>query len=124
MTRQLEEDRVYQLERYHQRMKEMREYLGNVCVECGTDINLEIHHKNPEDKSFDLSKSWGIPWDKLIAELDKCELRCEDHHTEIHAPKHGTISSYRHRRCRCDACRLAWNEASKRWAQSSRNKRI
>lgn len=49
-----------------------------------------------------------MAWERVVAELDKCELRCRDHHVDHHrttAP-HGTAQRY-WAGCKCDACRAA-----------------
>lgn len=116
--------RQYHLDRYHDIRKRMLAYLGGKCVECGTSDNLHIHHKDPSQKEFNVcADGWGRPWDDMVAELDKCELRCVYHHIKIHEAEHGTISRYRGHRCRCDACRSVWNAACVRWKASSRSKK-
>lgn len=71
---------------------------------CGGTDDLEVHHKDPTQKGFEVANSWGRPWAAIVVELEKCELRCAAHHREAHAPKHGTPSCYRNRKCRCEAC--------------------
>lgn len=80
--------RVYDLARYHKRRKEMIAYLGGKCAKCHRVRRLEIHHLDPSLKSFDPSDFYGIPWAKLTAELDKCELRCRKHHAVEHEARH------------------------------------
>jgi len=108
-------NRVYHLNRYHERRSEMLAKLGGKCVVCQTKRKLHIHHKDPTEKSFNFAKGWGRPWLEIEAELAKCELRCEKHHIKVHEAKHGTISRYRGHRCRCEPCRMAWSQAMKRW---------
>ena len=64
------------------------DYKGGCCMKCGYNASnhaLHLHHRVPEEKSFDLSsqnlaKSWG----KLKDELDKCDLLCMNCHFEEH----------------------------------------
>ena len=58
------------------------EYLGGKCVICGVTENLQFHHRNPWEKSFEVSANLTISWVRLVLELDKCELRCPDHHDD------------------------------------------
>lgn len=107
--------REYNNKRYHRVMGDIYEYLGGRCVGCGAFKPLEIHHKNPEDKLFNVAvKCLSMPWEKLLKEIKKCELRCQDCHKEEHAAEHG-LGMYTHHRCRCDICRNAWNEYHKNY---------
>jgi|DEB19_MinimDraft_3_1074340.scaffolds.fasta_scaffold10617_2 hypothetical protein len=46
---------------------------------------LEFHHKNPNQKSFAISKAHKArSLEELINELDKCILVCSNCHKEIH----------------------------------------
>lgn len=112
----------YHLNEYYELRKKMLQYLGGVCVVCGGSEKLEIHHRDRSKKSFNLSSSFRS-WDKVVVELNKCELRCHQHHIEVHAAKHGTASMYSNNKCRCDACRLAWNAACKKWQASYRERK-
>nr|UWG87036.1 MAG: NinG protein [Bacteriophage sp.] len=64
---------------------------GGKCEKCGYDKNisaLEFHHKNPEEKDFqlDIRKFSNSNLDSLQKELDKCELLCANCHRELHHP--------------------------------------
>ena len=54
-------------------------------------------------------------WDDVKIELDKCELRCQEHHKQLRAAQHGTLARYSHGKCRCDECRLAWGVYQKEY---------
>ncbi len=73
--------------RYQQR-KQAYEILGNQCKKCGendADV-LTCHHRNPDEKSFELSTAWGsIAWELIERELSKCDLLCANCHLKIHA---------------------------------------
>jgi hypothetical protein len=95
---------------YATRKAEALEYLGGVCVECGTTKSLEFHHKDTNEKEFNVTKILDTSsFETLKKELDKCELRCHKHHRQVHIPepKHGTYSCYMRRKCRCELCRAA-----------------
>jgi hypothetical protein len=79
------------------------EYLGGVCVECGATENLEFHHKAPAEKEFNISPLLSRQKEILIEELNKCELRCSDHHKKEHATEHGKRWMWV-KGCRCDLC--------------------
>ena len=107
----------YQLERYHRKRKEWIELLGSECAVCGTIDNLEIDHIVPENKSFNVSNNYESAI--ILTELEKCQLLCHSCHKEKHAAEHGTISRYRHHKCRCQPCKDAWSAACKRWKSKS-----
>lgn len=73
--------------------KELVKYKGGRCESCGYDkcINaLQLHHKNPNTKQFELSdyEYFKIrPMQEYYAEADKCELLCLNCHTEKHSEK-------------------------------------
>ncbi len=85
-------------------------YLGGQCVICGSSDEVEFHHIDPETKISNISGFAGSKtafWE----EVEKCELRCHEHHTdvtfEMTMPDHGTYAR-RRRGCRCVACDEAW----------------
>mgnify|MGYP001618538902 FL=1 len=119
MFNTIEEERewraAYSRDRYRRLMAKVVAHLGWRCVVCGTTDDLQTHHIDPKAKEFTISTIHSWPWPVVLKELEKCELRCVEHHKEIHAPKHGTISCYRNRKCRCDSCREAWNAKTREW---------
>lgn len=63
------------------------EYMGGKCQICGYNKcfgALEFHHKNPEEKSFSISKIKSIKFESQKQELDKCILLCSNCHKETH----------------------------------------
>lgn len=62
---------------------------GGACEICGYCKNiaaLEFHHKNPEEKEFnvDMRKFSNMNLEKLETELEKCILVCANCHRELH----------------------------------------
>ena len=62
---------------------------GGTCEICGYCKNiaaLEFHHKNPEEKEFnvDMRKFSNMSLEKLEEELEKCILVCANCHRELH----------------------------------------
>lgn len=112
----------YNTIRYHKRMAALRGILGGKCVGCGSTESLHIHHRTPGEKAFTLSGRFDSPWDELLAEVTKCELRCADCHKKEHAAKHG-LGMYSHQKCRCQICKDAWNAASKRYKAAAKQRR-
>ena len=63
------------------------DYKGRKCCVCGYDRckrSLQFHHLAPTQKDFLISGNWGLSWEKLRKELDKCVLVCANCHGEIH----------------------------------------
>jgi len=93
--------------KYVERLDKAYAYLGGFCVKCGLKTKLHIHHKDPSQKSFTVTERLhGMAWEKLIEELDKCELLCVVCHKKEHEAKCGTIGRYR-QGCRCNQCKEA-----------------
>ena len=114
--------KTYMLSRYHKRMAYAKEYLGGKCVKCNTDENLEIDHKDRQNKSFTLAKNWNINILEFNKELDKCQLLCKTCHGEktlidlgqqSAKNNHGTLSSYRY--CKCELCKKAKSDNSREY---------
>lgn len=63
-------------------------YLGGRCAECGfagDPSSFAFHHRESETKEFEISKKMDrTSWEKLVVELDKCELLC----TRCHGRRH------------------------------------
>ncbi len=67
------------------------DYKGGCCEICGYNkciSALEFHHKDPSLKDFTISKFKRKITQKIINELNKCELLCSNCHRE----KHYTLS--------------------------------
>lgn len=75
-------------ERHNQFKKELVEYKGGCCQNCGYDKYygaLDFHHLDPNEKDFNFSrvKTFTLN-DKIKNELDKCVCLCANCHREIH----------------------------------------
>lgn len=73
------------------------ERLGSKCIKCGyckyPEV-LEFHHKDPSQKLFGIGQR-GLTrsWEKIKAEIGKCDLLCANCHREIHAEQDAVKSS-------------------------------
>jgi len=82
-----EKSRREKKRRYLRKLKAI-EYKGGHCKACGEDrlVALCFHHREPSDKGFPLNVAnlsmYG--WDKVEAELDKCDLLCHNCHHVLH----------------------------------------
>ena len=139
MSYPAEKNKQYLRERYAKQRQEMYEYLGGVCVVCGTVENLEIDHINWRKKSFGVGKLWPVKkLPEVYRELDKCQLLCQKHHlektlqdypeivAETRQPyRHGTMYAFMHKKCHCDTCNLARDEFNRKRRESrSANGRV
>lgn len=50
------------------------------CANCGSDVKLEIDHRNPQEKIAHAVWSWSEP--RRLAELSKCQVLCADCHKQ------------------------------------------
>ena len=106
---------VWYKNKYKERLEKAHAYLGGRCKTCLSTVRLHRHHRNPEDKLFTVTEQLhGASWSRIVAELDKCELQCEDCHKKIHQAVCGTLPGYS-RGCRCDECRKANREYMKEY---------
>lgn len=63
------------------------EYLGGKCKRCkitGHYSIFDFHHKIPNEKEFNWDKARKKTFEKIINELDKCDLLCKNCHQIIH----------------------------------------
>lgn len=64
------------------------DYKGGKCIVCGYNGHiaaLQFHHADPSTKETVWNTLRGRPWDKIVLELDKCELLCANCHAITHA---------------------------------------
>lgn len=53
------------------------------CVDCGYNANpvaLQFDHRDPAQKSFSLCQGKSKPWDVVLSEVAKCDVRCANCH--------------------------------------------
>ena len=69
---------------YRLREKSSKMKLERGCNECGYDdhpASLDWHHTNPEDKESEVSTLIQCAgWDRIKAEIEKCEVLCANCH--------------------------------------------
>ena len=71
------------------RKYEIIEARGGKCEICGYSKNLaalDFHHKNPDEKEFqlDMRQLSNCSLEKLESELNKCIILCANCHRELH----------------------------------------
>lgn len=102
--------------------------LGGKCVACDSTEELEVDHKNREEKSFEvIGKMRSVTPEELDKELAKCQLLCHTCHMEKTIRErgqtsakgtHGTLSSYRY--CKCDICVAAHKAYCTEWNRKAK----
>ena len=82
--RRFQAQRRYVLKRYYERRQLLDAIkLHSGCADCGYNRHAEaLHfdHKDPAKKSFRIAGSISKPWEKVLAEIAKCEVRCANCH--------------------------------------------
>jgi len=69
------------------------QFLGGKCQDCGvkaTKNNHAIfcfHHRNPEQKDFQIGRAANKSWSVLKKELQKCDLLCLGCHSLEHSTR-------------------------------------
>lgn len=133
-------DKVRERKQRHDRALDRRnfmvELLGGKCRVCGTSegkLWFEYVGKHKRTAQDNMSSLLSCNINRLMAAAPNHKLLCQKHWWEkfykdrnIGGKKHGTVSMYSNRmsKCRCDKCRAAWNEYSKKWHKKRRdNKR-
>ena len=109
----------YMRSRYSIIRHEMIRLLGNKCIQCGTDEFLQFDHINREEKEYSISKIMLGNRRRLLKEIKKCQLLCDDCHRKKHTSPHGTLASARH--CKCDLCKKVKSDYNKEYNKKRAN---
>lgn len=74
---------------YARRKERLRELKRDrACKRCGfSDPRaLQFHHRDPSEKSFTISKkAWQVSEERLMAEVEKCDVLCANCHMIEHS---------------------------------------
>ncbi len=76
------------LERTRQMKAKAVNYKGGKCERCGycrSHSALQFHHRDPKEKEFLIGSARWVLFERLIPELDKCDLLCANCHFEVHS---------------------------------------
>lgn len=119
-----------QIKRYNKR-KFYESLLGGVCVNCGSDKQLEFDHVFPEDMLFRIGNHIDCSIEKVLPELQKCQLLCRSCHINKtiadsgdNLLAHGTAAMYTNHGCRCEQCRAVWSKYTRKNASKYYYKNI
>ena len=77
-----------QMQRWIKRKAKAIEYKGGKCELCGFKGHqavFDFHHIDPDNKSFNWTKTRLQTWKRVIEELDKCMLLCANCHRILHS---------------------------------------
>ena len=98
-------NRQYYLDKAHKRNGRVRiertkfliDYLTkHPCIDCGNNnpIVLEFDHKEEKEKDFNVSSVliWGSI-DRILKEIEKCEIRCANCHKIKTAKQHNWLKA-------------------------------
>jgi hypothetical protein len=81
--------RVQKVVRYRQRVKlRLIEHKGGKCLLCGYEKPIPgayaFHHRDPDEKDFEISHGYHMGFKRMQREADKCDLLCVRCHEEEH----------------------------------------
>lgn len=129
--RNRERARIQRRGRYNAAHTFITEMMGGVCVKCGSSKRLCVSYIGPGKKPrmnwrSNIVKLMAIGQDRnYILLCGLCWAKSWKKRFCAGTIKHGTVSGYSSPRskCRCTACRAAWNEYSKKWHKQKYKKR-
>lgn len=88
-----EKAKKYQREWRIKRRKDF--FSGKKCLDCGSKENLQLHHRNPDEKEH--HHIWTLSEEKRLKEVEKCDVLCHGCHVQAHV-KMGTGRGENHPR--------------------------
>ena len=103
----------------YNRKLQLIEIKGGCCKNCGYNRclrSLSFHHRDKSLKKFTISSHalLGKSWDKLLLELDKCDILCLNCHHELHSFEDNTYPDYnpeniKYSEFKCKKCKKLFN---------------
>ena len=75
------------LERLRENKRKAIEYLGGKCKDCAGVFHQSVydfHHRDPKEKEESAEKLMHKSWDKIVKEINKCDLLCSNCHRIRH----------------------------------------
>jgi hypothetical protein len=59
------------------------------CSQCGETYHncLSFHHRDPAEKDINISRARTMSYARLMAEIEKCDILCENCHRKLHYPE-------------------------------------
>lgn len=110
--------REYHLNNWHRLRKQYLELLGNECVKCGSNEDLEFDHIDPTEKEYEIKALTTRKRETILKELAKCQLLCKSCHLQKTIAeradfRHGTEYGWMKKKCSCAKCyeaKRAWHD--------------
>lgn len=96
------EHKEYHIRSVAERRRKIRRmavaHAGGKCMRCGYNKYqevLEFHHKDASQKKFGIGQN-GLTrsWERVKAEVEKCNLLCANCHREIHVEQKSLQGHY------------------------------
>ena len=104
-------------------------FANKSCIKCKSKEKLELDHINPSTKISHNIWSWSE--ERRLAEIKKCQVFCYACHQiktmkqDRKQTEHGKIAMYRHYGCRCELCKVAKLQDSRRCSEKRKlNRKI
>ena len=72
-------------------IKYLPEHVLYISKMCNIPVIFDFHHRNPEKKEFVWAKMKLKSDEKILSELDKCDLLCSNCHRKGHHEKREVI---------------------------------
>ncbi len=106
-------------------MKLAHDILGGKCVQCGSTKYLQVHHKDPSKKKYNIDYATRLSLDKFLEELKKCELLCDSHHSRETHRHNKTMSEHGggisdKKNCKCILCKNKKKQYMKEYMKNRR----
>lgn len=126
-------DKQRDKQRKDERRAKAIELLGGKCVTCGTTERLQFDHIKNDRQGYGglISYLLKTRWERLLAELEKCQLLCISCHAvktgadkSAKEPKHGVQGTYVNRKCRCDKCVFANSEHTRQYRLQNKLEKV
>lgn len=84
-----DKEKIYALKR----LKEHQELVDKIKLEKGCKVcgykehpsALEFHHRNPSKKEFNVGQHILRSKEKVLNEIEKCDVYCANHHNILHS---------------------------------------
>lgn len=81
--------KLYQRKQRKKKWEQAFYYAGGQCEHCGISNEdrpeiYDFHHKNPEEKEYQLADLLMCKWERVKKEIDKCILLCSNCHKTEH----------------------------------------
>jgi hypothetical protein len=119
--------RLYNKQRYDERITEAIKILGGKCKFCDSTQNLHIDHIAPVEKRYDIHYATRLSYNKFIEEVNKCQLLCDKCHGFKTAIQNGNIVGHGmgktgKKNCKCSLCAEKKREYIREFMRNKRAK--